>query len=183
MTPAPITKPLQIEWIPQVEAADNARTRLPKLVAAYFAEGRKLLETNPAPAALHALRLSTKKFRYTLELFKSCYGEGLTERIGALKSLQQMLGEINDTVAAERTIEAAIGSRTPEVGKVAHFLRRRGERKANEFKRHWTQVFDAPGQERQWSNYLARPAGYGKPKPAPQVKPRRQQGQPAAGTG
>jgi CHAD domain-containing protein len=164
MTPGRTSKPLQIEWIPRAEAADNARTRLPKLVAAYFAEGRRLLAANPAPAQLHALRLATKKVRYTLELFKPCYDDGLNERIGALKSLQQMLGEINDTVAAEGTIEAALGSRTPEMGKVARFLRERGKAKANEFKRHWTNVFDAPGQERWWTSYLARPAGDGESK-------------------
>ena len=181
MTPQRVTKPLQIEWIARTEAADNARTRLPKLVAAYFAEGRKLVESSPAPAELHALRLATKKVRYTLELFKSCYGLGLTERIGALKSLQQMLGEINDTVAAERTIEAALGSRTPELAKVSRFLRRRGAAKANEFKRHWVQVFDAPGQEHWWTSYLARPAGFGKRKPAQQAKARRHPGQAVAG--
>jgi CHAD domain-containing protein len=181
MTPQRVSKPLQVEWSARTEAVDNARTRLPKLVAAYFAEGRKLLESNPAPAELHALRLATKKVRYTLELFKSCYGPGLTERIGALKSLQQMLGEINDTVAAERTIEAALGSRTPELAKVSRFLRRRGAAKANEFKRHWVQVFDAPGQEHWWTNYMARPAGLGKSKAARQAKARWQKGQPAAG--
>jgi CHAD domain-containing protein len=158
MTPQRITKPFQIEWAAGAEAAENARTRLPKLVAAYFAEGRKLLGNSPAPADLHALRLATKKVRYTLEFFRSCYGKGLDERINALKSLQQMLGEINDTVAAERTIEAALGARTPEVEQMARFLRGRGEAKASEFKRHWKEVFDAPGRERWWTGYLARQA-------------------------
>lgn len=164
MTRPRTAKPLQVEWTARAEAAENARTHLPKLVAAYFEEGRKLLAANPAPAQLHALRLATKKVRYTLELFKSCYDAGLNERISALKSLQQMLGEINDTVAAERTIEAALGSRTPEMVKVARFLRDRGKAKANEFKRHWTKVFDAPGQERWWITYLARLAGAGESK-------------------
>jgi CHAD domain-containing protein len=164
MTPPRIAKPLQIEWAAGAEAAENARTRLPQMVAAYFAEGRGLLEGNPAPAGLHALRLATKKVRYTLELFKSCYGAGLNERITALKALQQMLGEINDTVAAERTIEAALGTRTREMERVARFLRARGKAKADEFKRYWAEVFDAPGQERWWTNYLARQARLGKSK-------------------
>ena len=172
MTPLRMTKPFQIEWAAGVDAAENARTRLPKLVTAYFAEGRELLGNSPAPADLHALRLATKKVRYTLELFRPCYGAGLTERINALKALQQMLGEINDTVAAERTIEAALGTRTGEMEKVARFLRARGGAKAGEFKRHWTEVFDAPGQERWWTSYLARRAGTGKSKPPRQVSRR-----------
>jgi len=171
MTPRPITKPLQIEWAARADVAGNARTRLPKLVAAYFAEGRKLLDANPAPAELHTLRLASKKLRYTLELFKSCYGPGLTARINALRSLQQMLGDINDTVAAERTIETAIGARTPEMARVARFLRGRGGAMANEFRKHWREVFDAAGRERWWIDYLARRAG-----PANRKRPRRMAG-------
>ena len=181
MTPRRINKPLQIEWAAGAEAAENARTRLPKLIASYFAEGRKLLQDNPPPAELHALRLATKKVRYTLELFKSCYDAGLEERISALKSLQQMLGEINDTVAGERTIEAALGARTPEMEKVASFLRQRGQEKANKFKRHWTKVFDAPGQQLWWTNYLARPTGTSESKPLKRGKAREQEHRPAAG--
>ena len=181
MTPRRTTKPLQIEWVPGAQAEENARTRLPKLVAAYFAEGRRLLERNPVPAELHALRLATKKVRYTLEFFRTYYSAGLDERISALKSLQQMLGEINDTVAGERTIEAALGARTPEMEKVARFLRERGKIKADKFKRHWTKVFDAPGQERWWTYYLARPLGAAKGKGPRMVKDRQRESRPAAG--
>jgi CHAD domain-containing protein len=181
MTPRSMNKPFQIEWAAGAEAAENARTRLPKLITAYFAEGRKLLGSNPAPAELHALRLATKKVRYTLELFKSCYDARLEERISALKSLQQMLGEINDTVAGERTIEAALGARTPEMEKVARFLREQGKEKADKFKQHWATVFDAPGQQRWWTNYLAQPEGLSKRKPARREKTRVQERRPGAG--
>jgi CHAD domain-containing protein len=149
---------LKIEWNENADAVENARTRLPKLVADYFSLGRELLAGNPAPPELHALRLASKKLRYTLELFKSCYGPGLTARIDALKSLQQMLGEINDTVAAERTLGQVLVAKTPEARRVVRFLRERGEAKAREFRHHWTTVFDAPGQERWWVDYLARQA-------------------------
>jgi len=158
MIPRPIAKPQQIGWAAGADAAENARTRLPKLVAAYFAEGRRLLDGNPSPAELHALRLASKKLRYTLELFRTCYGRGLNARIDALKSLQQMLGDINDTVAAQRTIEAAAGARTPEIARVTRLLRGRGRAKAAEFRKHWRELFDAPGRERWWIDYLAKKA-------------------------
>jgi CHAD domain-containing protein len=149
---------IKIEWDENADAVENARTFLPKLVADYFGLGRELLAANPSPAELHALRLASKKLRYTLELFKSCYGPGLTARIDALKSLQQMLGEINDTVAAERAIEEVLVAKTPESRQVVRFLRKRGAAKAMEFRNHWTTVFDADGQERWWVDYLARQA-------------------------
>jgi hypothetical protein len=157
MIPRRTPKSPQVAWARRTDVAENARTRLPKLAAAYFAEGRKLLAANPTPAELHALRLASKKFRYTIELFKSCYGSGINTRIDALKSIQQMLGDINDTVAAEHTIEAALAERTRETDRVARLLRTRGAVKAREFRKYWKGVFDAPGQERWWTDYLSRP--------------------------
>jgi CHAD domain-containing protein len=148
----------KIEWDEKSDAIENARTILPNLVTDYFSLGRELLASDPAPAELHALRLASKKLRYTLELFKPCYGPGLRQRIDALKSLQQMLGEINDTVAAERTIGSVLVGPTAESRRATQFLRKHGKAKAQEFRNHWTTVFDAPGQEHWWVDYLARQA-------------------------
>lgn len=154
----------KIKWEEKTDASANARTFLPKLAADYFALGREVLASKPAPVNLHALRLASKKFRYTLELFRPCYGPGLSARIDALKSVQQMLGEINDTVAAERTIGEVLVARTSESRRAIRFLRKRGLAKAQEFRQHWTTVFDAPGQQSWWADYLARQARARDPK-------------------
>jgi hypothetical protein len=39
-----------------------------------------------------------------------------------------------------------------------HFLEERAAAKAEEFRKDWSEVFDAPGQERWWTTYLARHA-------------------------
>lgn len=148
----------KIDWDEESDAIENARTILPDLAIDYFSLGRELLASDPTPAELHALRLASKKLRYTLELFKPCYGPGLKQRINALKSLQQMLGEINDTVAAERTIRSVLVGPTAESRRAMQFLRQHGKAKAQEFRSHWTAVFDAPGQEHWWVHYLARQA-------------------------
>jgi CHAD domain-containing protein len=150
------------EWDESSDAVANARTVLPKLVEEYFALGRELLASEPSPPELHQLRLASKKLRYTLELFKGCYGPGLAERIEALKILQQMLGDINDTVAAERTIAGILVAQTPESQRTVDFLRKLGAEKAARFREHWAAVFDAPGRERWWTEYLARQARAGK---------------------
>lgn len=46
--------------------------------------------------ALHELRISTKKLRYTLELFGSCSPDNFAPFIAQLKKLQELLGEIHD---------------------------------------------------------------------------------------
>jgi CHAD domain-containing protein len=151
-----MSKPLAITWDEPLAAADNARKYLPPLVADYFDRGRELLSHHTKPAEMHTLRLATKRLRYTLELFRPCYGPGLGIRIKALREMQQLLGEINDTVAAERTLDAVLTGKSPQRTRLESFLRRQGELKTARFRTQWREVFDAPGQERWWIGYLAR---------------------------
>jgi len=139
---------------PRASASANARRRLPALVRAYFAQVRELLAANPAPPELHAIRLATKRIRYSLELFRPCYGRGLDQRLATLQHLQQLLGEINDCAAAERLIESLVRP-SPARKRVRTFLRRRASAKAAALRREWHGNFDAPGREHWWLQYLA----------------------------
>ena len=152
-----MNNPSKIAWNPRASAAENARRFLPRLLREYFALGRELVAAHTAPAQLHALRLATKRLRYTLELFKPVYGPGLLDRIAALRALQQILGEINDTAAGHRVLTQIFPEPLPERERVIQFLTERGNVKATEFRRHWAETFDAPGRERWWTDYLSRP--------------------------
>jgi len=145
----------QIAWNPRVGASLNARRKLPQMMQEYFTQVRELLATDPAPAELHIIRLASKRVRYTLELFRPCYGPGLELRITALQRLQQVLGEVNDCAAAERLIEGLVPASTARA-RVQTFLRRRAAAKATELRRQWQSTFDAPGQEHWWLHYLSR---------------------------
>jgi CHAD domain-containing protein len=146
----------QIAWNARWSAARNARRQLPPLVHAYFAQVRELLAAGPPPAELHPIRLATKRLRYTLELFRPCYGQGLEIRLTELQKLQQVLGEINDCAAAERLIESMIPPSAART-RVQSFLRRRASAKAVALRKEWRQSFDAPGREHWWTQYLASP--------------------------
>ena len=146
-----------IEWDDRVGAAANARRKLPALLAAYFANVRGLLEKEPSPPKLHRLRLATKRLRYTLELFRPCYGPGLETRLAELRHVQQLLGEVNDSVATRRFLSKAMQA-SPQRTRVAKFLDQRTAHTALEFRKQWTEVFDAPGRERWWTGYLRREA-------------------------
>ncbi len=139
-----------VEWDREATAAANARRRLPPLAAGYFAGVRTALEGNPPPEKLHRLRLVTKRLRYTLELFRPCYGPGLDARLAALRRVQQILGEVNDYVATARLL--------PKRAHAHAWLAAQTTDKAQEFRKHWTEEFDAPGREAQWVKYLARNA-------------------------
>jgi CHAD domain-containing protein len=144
----------QVEWDEKATAAANARRELPPLVARYFALVRELLAKSPTPPELHRLRLATKRLRYTLELFRPCYGPGLETRMAGLRELQQLLGEVNDSAAAGRLLAKAMRKSAQRV-RVETFLEERAAEKAHEFCRHWDEVFDAAGREQWWTGYLS----------------------------
>jgi CHAD domain-containing protein len=138
----------KIKWDEHATAAANARSVLPRLAAAYFQEVRDFLSSDREAAEFHRMRLASKRFRYTLELFRPCYGPGLEERLDALKNLQDALGDLNDAVATMDLLSGRTGE------KVEKFLSARAEEKAQEFRVHWTESFDAPKQEQWWLGFL-----------------------------
>ena len=148
----------KIDWDADNGPAENAKQQLPKLAKEYFAEVRTVLANNPGPADLHQLRLASKRFRYTLELFRPCYAAGLLERIEKLKELQDLLGDCNDAVVTAASVNKLIRSRTAERERVRNLLEKRAEEKAAAFRTKWTKTFDKPGAENWWTGYLARNA-------------------------
>jgi CHAD domain-containing protein len=158
-----MSKTSTISWNPRLTAALNASRKLPPMMHAYFVQVRELLATNPAPAELHAIRLATKRVRYTLELFRPCYGRGLNSRLATLQRLQQLLGEVNDCAATERLIESLVPA-SPTHARAQSFLRRRASAKATALRREWHGAFDAPGREQWWLHYLASGARQRKPR-------------------
>ena len=148
----------QPTWDERTGAAANAHRELPLLAASFFAQVRALLAEDPSPAKLHRLRLLTKRLRYTLELFRPCYGPALETRLAALHRIQQSLGEVNDSLAAGGLLSQAMSAASPQRARILRYLEERAALKAQEFRKDWAEVFDAPGQERWWTTYLARHA-------------------------
>jgi CHAD domain-containing protein len=147
-------KPSRPEWNHASSAPVNARRRLPRMMSEYFAEVREALADKHSPAALHRIRLASKKVRYTLELFRPCYGPtAFDARLKALKDVQTSLGEVNDAVAASGLL-CKLMPHSPGRRALRAFLKRRAAEKAEEFRLHWTEQFDAPGQERWWTAFL-----------------------------
>ncbi|HLK64540.1 MAG TPA: CHAD domain-containing protein [Bryobacteraceae bacterium] len=147
----------KVEWDEKASAAANARRELPPVVSRYFELVRDFLAKDPSPRELHRLRLATKRLRYTLELFRPCYGPGMETRLSELRALQQLLGEVNDSAATSRLVTKSMRA-SRQRARAVKFLDERAARKAHEFRRHWANVFDAEGRERWWTGYLERQA-------------------------
>ena len=141
-------------WNQRESAEVNARRRLPRMMSGYFAEVREALADKHSPAALHRVRLASKKIRYTLELFRQCYGAaGFDARLKALKDVQTSLGDVNDAVATWRLL-AKVMPHSPRRRALREYLKKRAADRAEEFRAHWSERFDAPGRERWWTEFL-----------------------------
>jgi len=147
-----------LRWDPSMSTAASARALLPPLAAQYFAAGRKTFRRKADPETLHAFRIRTKRFRYTLELFQPVYGPGLASRLELLRKVQQYLGDINDCVITERLVRSASGDgEAPK--QVLEALAARAKQRRRKLVQFWRQSFDAPGAEQSWVRYLRAWAG------------------------
>ena len=142
-----------MKWESSLSADANAHRILPRLAADYFKAGRKAADKN-SPKALHRFRISTKRFRYALELFEPVYGPSLKKRLKALHKLQDALGKISDYNSIIELVNGDL-STAADLGKAM-------KRKTKEFRREW-KSFDSRGQLQDWKDYLANSANGKRP--------------------
>jgi CHAD domain-containing protein len=131
---------------PSQSVAANAREVLPKMARKYFQAGRDVVSEKRPPDELHAFRLQTKQFRYTLELFRPVYGPQLDRYLKALHDLQGTLGKVSDCQAIQRVVH---GDRALQA-RLRHTLKR----KVKDLRHEW-RAFDSEGELKRWRTYLA----------------------------
>jgi CHAD domain-containing protein len=137
-------------WKDSIDLRENLRKRLPKLAAAYFTKGRHALSPGRNWSEMHEFRLRTKRFRYTLEMFRDAYGPALDGRIESLKKVQTYLGDINDAIVTSAMLADVDGT-----AGVRADLGRQADKKTAKVHEYWATEFDGPGEERRWMQYLA----------------------------
>lgn len=99
-------------WAQASGAAPDADRRASEVVAARIARAQRRLvrdgraiDANSPPEALHDLRKDAKRLRYLLECFGSLFpAEELAVAVRPLKSLQDVLGEFQDTEVQARAL-------------------------------------------------------------------------------
>jgi CHAD domain-containing protein len=143
-------------WDELASPGANARRRLPELVRSYYEDGRKVTSGDAAPDSLHEFRLRTKKLRYTVELFRSCYGPGLDRWLATLRQIQDHLGAISDCATTRKTCRAALAKGSADGERLESYLNGRAAREVAAFQRYWRDEFDKTGEARRWEIYLRR---------------------------
>jgi CHAD domain-containing protein len=141
-------------WSADLDVNANLRRRLPKLARKYFNRGQRALGANRDWDDIHEFRLATKRFRYTLELFRSQYGPGLDERIDELKQVQKLLGDVNDCI-----VTAGLLKPLPDTEELRAKLDAKAESKLKKLRSFWRANLDQGAVEQRWISYLQRFAG------------------------
>jgi CHAD domain-containing protein len=149
-------KPVKLRWDRSRTVAENARVKLPELARAYFAAGRQLETGTPSFKQFHRFRLLTKHLRYTLELFRPCYGPGLELRIEALRTVQTDLGEINDCATTRELLLKRGDLKPAQRDWLVGNLQMLADARIAKFRAHWRDELSPPEKERGWVNYLER---------------------------
>ncbi|MGH2560426.1 MAG: CHAD domain-containing protein [Thermomicrobiales bacterium] len=80
---------------PSATLADNARRILAIRVAEFYSYAPIVAEES-AVEELHDQRIAAKRLRYTLELFRSVFGELGERQIERVKAIQEDLGQLHD---------------------------------------------------------------------------------------
>jgi CHAD domain-containing protein len=120
----------------RIAIEETALRILPKMAADFLDRGNAAAQARLAPEKLHAFRIASKKFRYTLELFVPLYGTTLNAWLESVKAIQTVLGDINDCVTVAQIIADYKDS-----GDTASWLRKRQRRKVEQFSRLWLKEF------------------------------------------
>jgi CHAD domain-containing protein len=114
-------------------------------VAEFFTAGRQALSSEK-PEELHTFRIAAKRLRYTIELTDP---DGAAEHIARLKELQEILGNMNDAFVAERYL-MGLPTLSARARALPGKLHEKAHRHILEFRRYWTDTFDAEGEEEAW---------------------------------
>ena len=82
-----------------IKANDPLGTNARRILAVRIAEVysyRPIIHRPEAVEPTHALRISLKRLRYTLELFASVFGDAGNQQTERVKALQETLGDLHD---------------------------------------------------------------------------------------
>ncbi len=161
------TGPPSIEWAWDATPEENVRRILPALAEEFFRDGEHTVANSRSLGAarddrimrsrgnvgnnedlIHPFRLRGKRFRYTLEVFSSCYRNGLEAKLRELRGLQDRMGAINDCLV----VLTLPGTTRRALAAVRKLLAVRDAA----FRDHWRKTFSHGSQE-SWKHFLANP--------------------------
>ena len=128
--------------------AQTARQMLPGIAQEFFEQGDEAASAKAVPRELHRFRLTSKKFRYTLELFTPLYGASLNPKLEAIRRGQALLGDINDFETVRNMLGQYEGTEA-----ATDWLKKRQRKRLLEFREYWDATFGKE-ERRSWMDFL-----------------------------
>ena len=95
----------------------------------FLKRGNAASSSEASSEQLHHFRIFSKKFRYSLELFRPLYGSSLDPMVANIKRVSALLGDINDCVTAAEIIAEYKGG-----NRLVDRLKKRQHKKTEEFR-------------------------------------------------
>jgi CHAD domain-containing protein len=127
------------------EASEPARRRLRRLVGRRWdqLEARVgALEEDPPAAELHRVRISVKRCRYAAELAVGVFGDQALQLAKALASVQEVLGELQDSEMATAWLRQGASDADGRQGVAAGQMIALERRRADAARWHWRNEWD-----------------------------------------
>jgi CHAD domain-containing protein len=125
---------------PVQPATETPERLLVPLARKFFRAGERASAKDSSVTDLHRFRIRSKKFRYSVELFRDIYGPVAEEWIGQIKRLQTLLGDMNDFRVTRELIEE-LEPDTP----IAAAFGKKQEKKADAFRKLWKDEYSGAG--------------------------------------
>ena len=147
--PGPSGDQVAGNWKLNESSEENLRRILPALAEEFFQAGATAAVPGAALPDLHRFRLSSKRFRYTLELFEGFYGTEMSRGATVLKGVQDRLGAINDCAVTMNLL-------SPDRPAVSAVGKQLGPR-ILEFREYWERQL-RPQKLVWWKRWLSHPS-------------------------
>jgi len=150
----------------KVPLAQTARQMLPGMAEDFFEQGDEAASTEAEPRELHRFRISSKRFRYTLELFTPLHGATLNSKLDAIRRGQALLGDINDFETVRNILNQYEGTEAATA-----WLKKRQRKRLLEFREYWDATFAPKAERRSWIDFLKGQEPRTQRKPAARTAP------------
>jgi CHAD domain-containing protein len=148
-------------------ARQNATRLLPRLATEFLSAMDRAIDGEIDDEEAHRLRILAKRFRYSMEYFRPCYGETMDGYINDIGNLQRAMGKMTDAGSTRELLRDLLPARSERgCKKLLEALRKQEAEMLAAVGALWREQFGKSLTRKRFLRYLGRPPA---PRPAPPV--------------